>query len=226
MIDRTRIAEAKAALPAGHRGRGRLARIDDVLVGDFMPDRRSRRYGSLFFLIVAVILGAATYTVERFGPDKTMSLMPDMLSIGLAIFLIVPLYLRRILPWPVSVFLIVSGVFNLLVTAIVVNAVLGEASPLFGKLPMTYVLGAALAMTWLGMRPLAPLAWGLVLVLGFANVGAASDAMGWAGGAFIICAALGILLQSDFDPHSFGHEVRADFIGSPAAHDALQGSRS
>ena len=180
-----------------------------------MPDRRVRRYASLFFMILAVLLGAATYKVDKVWRDDEMSLMPDMLSIMLALGLIGPLYLRRILPWPSSVFLILSAVLNLLVTAIVVKAVLGEASPWFGTLPMTYVLGAALAMTWLGMRPLAPLVWGLVLVLGFANVGAASEVMGFSGALFILSAALGIFLQFDLDPQSFGREIRYDFIGPP-----------
>ena len=222
MTDTDLPAQTSSALPDTLRNRNRLAtslrRVDDILVGDFLPNRSHRRYASLFFMTLAVILGAATYKIDRrLFSDPEISLMPDLLSMSLALALVGSLYLRRIMPWPTSVFLLLSAILNVLITAIVVKAVLGEAAPWFGELSMHFALGTALAMTWLGMRPLAPLAWGLVLVLGFANVAAVSDVMGIFGGLFILSAALGIFLQFDVDPHAFGREIRYDFLGPQEA---------
>lgn len=192
-------------------------KINNVLVGDFVMDRGVRRYLSIIFMLIAVASGVATYQTKGWFFLKSVSYFPGLTAVLIAMALIMSFYLRRILPWPVSVFSLLSLVLNITVTAILVQVMLGKHAFSIFNLSMPALIGIAIAMTWLGMRPLAPLAWGLVLALGFWNLQSASDAMGNWGYLFMISAFLGILLQFDVDIQDMIREARYDFVGVPVA---------
>jgi hypothetical protein len=203
------------------RAGGMMQRIDHVLVGDFVLNRRTRRYASLILMIVAVLCGAANYTANGlFFFDRRFNLRPDMVSALISLAMILALYVRRVAPWSNSVYFYLSLVLNITVTAIFVQALLGEAAPFFLKWPMPFIVGTALAMTWFGMRPLAPVAWGVVLLLGFFNLQVAAEAMGLWGYLFIIAAMMGLILQIEVSVPTFIEEMRVDFLGPihPAAN--------
>ena len=195
---------------------GGLSKLNAILVGEDALGHLTIRYLSLALLLVATVVGSMTYTGTGWRwQDVDVSLRPDMLSGIFAILLVAPLYLRRIITWSPSIYYILSAVLNVTVTAVLVQAVLGAASPEWLSLPLPFVLALGLAMTWLGIRPLAPLAWAFVIFLGILNLQAASEAMGLWGYLFVICAGLGIFLQFPFEPQRILNEMKYDFIGPP-----------
>lgn len=167
-------------------------------------------------MLIAVASGVATYQTKGWFFLKSVSYFPGLTAMMIAMALIMSFYLRRILPWPISVFSILSLVLNITVTAILVQVMLGKHAFSIFNLSMPTLIGIAIAMTWLGMRPLAPLAWGLVLALGFWNLQTASDIMGNWGYLFMISAFLGILLQFDINIKDMMREASYDFVGVPA----------
>lgn len=189
--------------------------LNTILVGDDVLGHLTIRYLSLALLLVASAVGFMTYTRSGYFWSSDVSLRPNMMSGIFAVLLVAPLYLRRIIAWSPSVYYILAAVLNVTVTAVLVQAVLGAASPDWLSLPLPFVLGLALAMTWLGIRPLAPVAWAIVIFLGIINLQAASDAMGLWGYLFVICAGLGILLQFPFEPQRILNEMKYDFVGPP-----------
>ena len=204
-------------------------RLDDmsawfnhVIVGDFAFGRNTRRWISLVFLFTAVIIGCLDYVREGLIWDTIVSLRPDLFSGTISILLVSALYVRRILELAQSVYFYLSIALNLTITAILVQALLGKAAPAFSALPMPYILGFAIAMTWIGIRPAAPIVWGLVFVFGLTNLHFASDAMGIWGFGFILFAALGFVLQFEPNMQDFMHELRYDFIGDPNVPRALR----
>ncbi|SEW41675.1 hypothetical protein SAMN04488515_2863 [Cognatiyoonia koreensis] len=194
---------------------GRLGKLNAIIVGDDALGHLTIRYLSLVLLLVATVVGCMTFTQSGFFGSSDVSLRPDMLSGIFGILLIAPLYLRRIITWSPSIYYILSAVLNVTVTAVLIQAVLGAASTTWLSIPLPFVLALGLAMTWLGIRPLAPLAWACVILLGILNLQAASEAMGLWGYLFVISAGLGIFLQFPFEPQKMLKEVKYDFIGPP-----------
>lgn len=192
-----------------------ISKLNAILVGGDALGHLTIRYMSLGLLLIATVIGFMTYNQKWWWQDVDVSLRPDMLSGIFAILLVAPLYLRRIITWSPSIYYILSAVLNVTVTAVLVQAVLGAASPVWLSIPLPFVLALGLAMTWLGIRPLAPLAWAFVIFLGILNLQAASDAMGLWGYLFVICAGLGIFLQFPFEPQRILNEMKYDFIGPP-----------
>ncbi|MCB5199337.1 hypothetical protein LGQ03_08790 [Loktanella sp. TSTF-M6] len=199
-----------------------MHKLDDILVGDYVPGRKARRYGSILLLLFAVGCGVATYTKDRLIGSTDVSIRPDMVSTIIAACLISSLYIRRIVPRSASVFSLLSFGLNLTVTAIFIQAILGAASSSWISVPMPFIVGAALGLTWLGIRPLAPLGWGLVLLFGFWNLQAASDAMGIWGYLFAMSAFAGIILQFDFKVDEVLNEIRYDFVGGASGQSIEQ----
>ena len=195
-----------------HRNQ-RIHTINAILVGDDELGPLTRRYVSLGLLFLAFIVGCMTFTRNGLFWNSEVSLRPDMMSGLYALLLVSPLYIRRIIPWSISVYVILSAILNVAVTAVLLQAILGAASFALLSLPMPFVISFAIAMTWLGIRPLVPLAWGVVIVFGSINLQMASDAMGLWGFVFVVCAAAGILLQFDFGVRQILAEAKFDFIG-------------
>lgn len=192
-----------------------VQRINHLIVGDAVLDRTARRWCSLGLLLLAAIIGIATYdTGGWFG--KEISLRPDLLSGIVALLLISPLYLRRVLVFGNSLYCYLSLVLNVMTMAILVQALLGKAAPLFVNLPMPYLVGFAIIMSWVGMRPFAILVWALVVVVGFINIQSASEAMGLWGFAFIVLVSLGVIMQININTKHLGSELRDDFMGPSA----------
>ncbi|SEM59370.1 hypothetical protein SAMN04488003_10239 [Loktanella fryxellensis] len=133
----------------------------------------------------------------------------------IAVAMIGALYVRRIAPAPRTVFAIVAMILNATVTAMLVEALLGAGSWSIFSITMPVFIGAAIALTWLGMRPLAPVAWGLVLLVGVINLTTVSDAMGVWGYLFVVSTFVGVLLQFDYDLPGVLSEVKLDFVGPP-----------
>lgn len=205
---------------ANAAGGSRLARIvtrvDHVLVGDFVIGRTSQRYISLFVLLIATLIGFATYVREGWIWSGEVSLRPNMASTLAAVLLVSALYTRRLIEWAPSVYSLLSLVLNVTVTAILIQALIGGGGWSFMGLSMPYLVAFAIILTWAGIRPLAPIVWGLVVVFGIFNLQVASEAMGFWGYLFIILAAVGVFLQLLPRAQNFLPELRYEFTGDPS----------
>lgn len=186
-------------------------RINHFFVGEFIVEKSTKRWASLVFMMAAVLIGVATYkTTGWFG--RAVSLRPDFLSGIIAVLLVSPLYVRRVLSFASSVYCYLSLTLNVVAVAIIVQALLGKAS-LLGGLPTPYLIGFAILMTWTGMRQVALLVWAFVVVLGVLNIQSASEAMGLWGFAFILFVVLGVISQVDGDVSQLADRLRSEFRG-------------
>ena len=175
-----------------------------------------RRAVGMTFMFMACVIGFMQYTIigKWWWPETEVTLKPDLLSIVLAIIFVVPLYLRRIIIFRHTFVRLLSGAMNITIVGILWQALLGKASPSFVGLPMPTVLALAIGFIWLGMRPLAVVAWFGVLVLGTINLQFASAAMGLWGWVFALLVLGGAVLNPDIDWAGFRRDLPQDFWGS------------
>ena len=194
-----------------------LSRINHLLVGDFAIGRDARRYLSLITLMVAICIGLMTFVRHGWVWSSEITIRPDLISTIAAIALVGALYLRRVVEWAPSIYSILALVLNVTITSILVRASLGGSAWSFAGLSMPYLITFAIVLTWVGLRPLAPVFWGLVILVGFFNLQMISNAMGLWGYLFIILSAVGVLLQIEPNLKNFGLEIRRDFNGASLA---------
>jgi hypothetical protein len=191
-----------------------LRRLLALLVGDHDLTREHRRLGSALCLALALTLASMTFVVEGWWETVRVTFRPTLASGAVALFLVGPLYLRGILRWERTVYGVLIFVLNLAVTAALVRVILGEQRSLFAlDAPLVVALWGAIALGWLGMRPVAAVAWVAVFALGTFNLLDASAAMGVWGFVFLAAAFLGVLLQSEQDPGALMAELRLEFAG-------------
>ncbi len=192
------------------------------MVGDFVIGRRGRRYASLVALLAAVGIGLMTFASDGWFVDREVSLRPNLLSTIAAILMVSALYARRILEWSPSVYSILSLVLNIFVTAALMRAILGAGAWSLTGLAMPYLVIFAIILTWVGLRPLAPVIWLLVVMAGVINLQIVSEAMGLWGYLFIVLVTFGVLMQLEANLKNVLPELRHDFAGTPSAAAALE----
>ncbi len=188
--------------------------ISQFLVGDAELARDKQRLLSLGLLAAAILmawiphertttfLSFWTYTVETGG------FAPDLVTTIMGVALVLPLYLRGILKWRhASVYSILSIVINVTLIATFCKIILGGS---FALGTLSYCLMAAIALTWLGMRPVAAMAWMAVLALSVVGLLLRNYAMGIYGYLFIICGFLGLLLHSEMRPGDILRTFKSD----------------
>jgi hypothetical protein len=191
-----------------------VRRLLALLVGDHDLSREHRRLGSLVCLGAALAIASMSFVLPGWWEDVIVTFRPTLASGLIALGLVAPLYLRGILRWERSVYGVLILVLNLAVTAALARVILGEqAGPFAFDAPMAVALWAAIALGWLGMRPVAGVAWIAVFVLGTVNLLQASDAMGVWGFVFVAASFLGVLLQSEQDPGALVEELKLEFSG-------------
>lgn len=195
----------------------RLERFKDLIIGDYELDNEFKRLVALTCLLIAAVIGFGSFTSGNWIGKNIISLRPDLQSGLFAIFLIGPLYIRGITPWTgLNLFSVLSMALNWSITAYLANLVVADNSMITNILPISVeaVLVGAILLGWLGMRPVAGLAWVVFFLLGALNVSAASDAMGLWGFAFLIAAFFGVLLQADLNPKHLFAEIQMEFSGT------------
>jgi hypothetical protein len=191
-----------------------MGRLLTVLVGEHDLTREHRRLASLLCLCVALAIACTTFVREGWWGPIVVTLRPTLASGAIALFLIGPLYLRGILRWERTVYGVLLFVLNFAVTAALVRVILGEQRSLLSlDEPLVVAFWGAIALGWLGMRPVAAVAWIVVFAIGTVNLLSVSDAMGPLGFVFLAAAFLGVLLQSDENPGSLLAELRLEFDG-------------
>ncbi len=167
---------------------------------------------SLVFLAIACSIAFVPFERERlFFFNAELSIMPDFISTMFAILLIAPLYARKILKWNGSIYTIISLLLFLLFFSSLIELFLGGGDLL--DVPINMLLVTAIALSWLGIKEVAGLAWIILFVgIGF-KVSINSYTMGFWGFLYIGSAFIGLVLHSGLNPgqliSSFKHQFKA-----------------
>jgi len=197
-------------------------RLLSIVFGEVELSVRSKKGMSIIFIFIALALAWIPKDIKVFWiiPWEVDGFLPNLLTGIIGMVIVLPLYIRNIFKWKTtSVFTILAFLLNVTLCATFVKIILGG-----GELEFTLIttsLIAAVIITWLGMRPIVPLAWASVFGLGAIALVKTSYIMGLSGFLFIVFGFLGILLHSELDIASLTKEVSEQFKGpSKALKDA------
>jgi hypothetical protein len=203
-----------------------LSKASEIIVGDQELTQNKQRLISLILMMIAT--GLAWIPLKRtaillfFVPitTTTKGFAPDFITAMIALVIVLPLYFRNILKWKkTSVYSILSFAVNLTLIATFCKIILGEG---FIFSVYTISLGLALILTWLGIRPVAGIAWIAVFVIGIIALQVRNYVMGIYGYLFILLGFLGLILHMEFQPGEFYEEFRRDFRGTTALTDEIR----
>ena len=183
----------------------KFGNLASALADETKLNDTTRKILSLGSLLLAAVIGFMTFTGTKFFFfTSPYSLQPDLISAPIAIAVLVPLYARQILRWSVSVHGIIMLILYITVFSSIVNHGLN------GKFS-TYLFGAAIVLSWLGMRGVAGLSWVLLIAAAIMHAADVSSAMGFYGFLLVASAFLGLLLHSDLSPDHLFNEIKSEF---------------
>jgi hypothetical protein len=174
-----------------------FAKIKSMLVNDQELTGENQRFVSIIFLAIAGGMSFLEYTHIGWFWDYHLTFTPGLISTVIATLMIAPLYLRGILIWNKSVYTTISFVLILLVFASFLELALGGNS--YNPFVMG-TIGAALLLSWLGIKEAAGQSWALALVAGLSSAILNDMAMGFYGFIYIACGVLGLLIHSKLNP--------------------------
>lgn len=190
-----------------------------VVFGDEALGRVPLKLLSLGLLVVALACAwwphtqnSALWWWSWWGwQSSQVSFTPDFVSGSLSLAIIAPLYARRIIPYPHhSLNGVLFFLVNLSLTATFIQIALGKGSG-FTTFPAIAVVMVAVALSWLGMRPAAALAWLALLVFSVVSTLLSNYAWGLAGFGFVACGFCGLLLQTPLNPNLLVAELVAEY---------------
>ena len=168
---------------------------------------------SLVLLVIALVCAWVPHTESYLWYwQAQVSFTPDFVSGALALAVIAPLYARRIIPYPHhSLNGILFFVVNLSLTATFIQIALGNGTGLT-TLPAITVVVCAIALSWLGMRAPAALAWLALLAFSVISTVFSNYAWGIAGFGFVVCGFCGVLLQTPLSPNLLIAELAGEYL--------------
>lgn len=182
-------------------------KILDTFTDEHVFSDRTKKLLSIFFLVVAFTLSLHGYSGKQFLIfPKTIWIKPNMLGGIVALAMLLPLYARGILIWRKTLYKLIVFVLLVCVFASIANIALNGKSTIASQLVV-----AAIALSWLGMRSVAGLAWVLVFVAAAYNLVTVSQAMGFAGLIFVISAFLGLVFHADIAPDRLIREMLDEY---------------
>ena len=182
-------------------------KILDTFTDEHVFSDRTKKLLSIFFLVVAFTLSLYGYSGKQFLIfPKTIWIKPNMLGGIVAIAMLLPLYARGILIWRKTLYKLIVFVLLVCVFASIANIAIDGKSTISSQLVV-----AAIALSWLGMRSVAGLAWVLVFVAAAYNLVTVSQAMGFAGLIFVISAFLGLVFHADIAPDRLIREMLDEY---------------
>jgi hypothetical protein len=200
-----------------NRLRGWIAQLGALLADNTELSGVAIRLLSLFFLLLAGLMSFQEYTRPGIFSPHEVSFRPAFLSTGVGLLLVAPLYLRRILKWNLSVYSILSFALILMVFASFVELVLGGN----GKTEVVAgMLGAAVLLSWLGIRSVAGIGWLLPFGAAIYTAMENTSTLGFYGYIYLTSALLGLLLHTGLNPGQLIQGFREEF--SPAAEKMLR----
>ena len=194
-----------------------LSRFSELLVGDTELTKDKQRLLSLVLLLAAIVFAwiphERSWLLFRIWKRTFLEdgFFPDFITAIMGVMIVLPLYLRNILKWEhTSVYSILSAAINITLVATLCKIVIGNG---FSASLLSYLLLFAIFLSWLGMRPVAGLAWVAVLVIGIFGLIIRNYAMGIHGYLFVLCSFIGLLLQSEMKPRDVMLELSNEFRG-------------
>jgi hypothetical protein len=174
-----------------------LEKLKSLVTNDTKMSTESQRFASIIFLAIAGGMSFREYVHTRWLWDYHLTFSPGLISTGIAILMMAPLYLRGILKWNRSIFTTLSFVLILLVLASFIELALGGNGR--GQF-VTAAIGGAVVLSWLGIKEIAGVCWVLAFVAGLYSAISNNLAMGFYGYIYMAFGFLGLLLHSQLNP--------------------------
>lgn len=186
-----------------------LDRVLNALTSEGELSDRAVKILSLILLLIAASICFVSFTKSSlFGLRKiSFTLQPTFLTTAVAFAMLLPLYARDILKWSKSIYGLISFVLFWLVFSGLVGIALNGGSL---SIP-AYLVATSVALSWLGMRGVAGFAWALAFAASIFNIISTNMAMGFYGGLFLACAALGCILHSNMRPSDLFASIKEEF---------------
>ena len=191
-----------------------LKALKRAITNDNELDNETLRLLSLLFLLISGAMSFFKYTeVYSFWPNTIRTLEPRLISTVIAVLLISPLYLRGVLKWNRSVFTLVSLMLILLVFASFVELAMGGNQH---SQTVSALIGAALILSWFGIREIAGISWVLALAAAIYAANESNLAMGKAGFVYIASGFIGLVLHSGLNPGQLVQGMRSEYLPAKA----------
>ena len=198
----------------------------EVEVIDFSEKEFSQKAQKWFAFILGLIAIASglfyyetlTWTERLFNPlwflhdeDRLIFSLPGLTHGIVALFLLAPLYIRKMLKYrnvsPVSVVFLVTNVFLFASWA---QLAMGFKEG-FSNTIVTMGILAAILLSWLGIRAVSGFCWLIVVFLcGYNMVNGAEMLSHW-GIVFLVCSIISIWLQTKVPLDAFFSMLKNDF---------------
>ena len=174
-------------------------KLKSALTSDKEFDSSLNKLLSLMFLFSAFIITLMPYSggyFLYFFEKPPIYIRPDFLSACCGLILLVPLYARGIIYFNKSAYKIIMFIlFWSIFSSVIQIGMHGSTS----NLPK-YLICSSIVISWLGIKGLAGGAWVLALAAAVLNLIDTSDAMGIWGFFFLVCTALGLILDTQLKP--------------------------
>jgi len=190
-------------------------KIRATLTNDNEMPQEWQRFASLLLLLVAFVTAMFTYQrTNVIGVHVDFNFRPGFLQSVLALVLIAPLYLRGLLKWNKSTFSTVSFMLILGVFSAFLELALFGGKGVLGR-ANGYMVLLALALSWIGLRSVAGIAWMIVLAAGVFNVLQVHIELDFAGYIFVCSAFMGLCFHSGVNPGELFNSLKEEY--SPTA---------
>jgi hypothetical protein len=189
-----------------------LERFKSVVASDNELGNETLRFLSLVFLLASGAMSFLNYTDIGTFYNSSLTFQPTFISTILAIFLISPLYLRGILKWSKSIYSLLSLVLILLVFASFTELAIGGNGS--KSTIVISLLGAAIVLSWLGVKAVAGASWGLALAAAIYSAIENNLAMGFGGFIYISSGFIGLVLHSGVNPGELFEGIVNEYSGS------------
>ena len=191
-------------------------KIRATLTDDNEMPREWQRFASLLLLLLAFLMAMLPYEQSiLFGAaHRSFNFRPGLVPSVLALVLIAPLYLRGLLKWNKSIFSSISFVLILGVFAAFLELALFGGKGVLGRIN-GYMVLLALALSWIGLRSVAGIAWMIVLAAGVYNALDVGIDLGISGFIFVCAAFMGLCFHSGVNPGELFSSLKEEY--SPTA---------
>ena len=182
-------------------------KVKEFLINDEPLTSSTKKLLSIALLIVAVVFSLKTYYgTTLFIFTTEVRIAPDLMSGVIAICMLLPLYARGILVWRKTIYKLIVFLLLLSVFASITKVATHQSGAL-----TSYLIGAAVILSWLGLRSVAGFGWILVFAAAVINAVSASEAMGVYGFIFIVTAFLGLVFHADLAPNKLVTEILKEY---------------
>ena len=193
-----------------HQLKGLASKLENGLTNDHNMSYKSKKIWALVLILISCILPSLSWTHEVFWIfERDVHFRPGFLTAFLSIMLLSPLYVRNILIWKVTSYHIILNFLLFYYFGSLMTVVLGGDS--FTSTLTTYLVVAAVVLSWLGMAAIAGISWILILVAMVYNITVIDQAMDVFGFVYVITGFFGASLFTELNPGQLFKEISTEF---------------